>query len=69
MVPQIVIVVPVFNEVANIVPLVTEIAEVFRAETRVWQLVLVDDASTDGTWEAICTQKARDPRVTGLRHL
>jgi hypothetical protein len=26
-VPQIVIVVPVFNEVANIVPLVTEIAE------------------------------------------
>ena len=69
MVPQIVIVVPVFNEVANIVPLVTEIAEVFRAETRAWQLVLVDDASTDGTWEAICTQKSRDPRVTGLRHL
>ena len=67
-VPQIVIVVPVFNEEANIIPLVTEIAEVFRAETRPWQLVVVDDASTDGTWEAICAQQARDCRVTGLRH-
>lgn len=67
-VPQIAIVVPVFNEEANIEPLVTEIAQVFRAETRPWQLVLVDDASTDGTWEAIRAQQSREPRVIGIRH-
>ena len=68
MVPQIAIVVPVYNEEANIAPLVAEIAGVFQAESRPWQLVLVDDASTDGTWEAIRARQAADPRVLGLRH-
>jgi dolichol-phosphate mannosyltransferase len=31
--------------------------------------VLVDDASTDGTWSAIRAAQSSDPRVRGLRHV
>lgn len=69
MVPQIVIVVPVFNEVENIAPLVAQVRDAFATEARPWQLVLVDDASTDRTWDAIQEHQQRDPSVAGFRHV
>ena len=32
-----------------------------------WELVIVDDGSPDGTWEAITALSARDTRVRGVR--
>lgn len=68
MAADIAIVVPVFNEAENIAPLVEELARVFAAEGRVWEIVLVDDCSTDGTWDRILALGREQPRLVGLRH-
>jgi dolichol-phosphate mannosyltransferase len=65
---EIAIVVPMFNESANVAPLVDEIVRLFAAEPRAWELVLVDDCSSDATWSQIIAAQARDARVRGLRH-
>ena len=51
--PQISIIVPLFNETDNVGPLVRQILAAFQNEPRPLELVLVDDASTDGTWQQI----------------
>ncbi len=65
---EIAIVVPVFNEADNIEPLVRELVRIFAAETRSWEIVLVDDASTDDTWSRIKTLQASVPTLRGVRH-
>jgi dolichol-phosphate mannosyltransferase len=66
--PDISIIVPFFNEVDNVAPLAREILDALRNEPRAIELVLVDDASTDGTWEQIMALNQTDARVRGLRH-
>ncbi|HAB19752.1 MAG TPA: glycosyltransferase family 2 protein [Verrucomicrobiota bacterium] len=65
---EIAIVVPLYNEAENVAPLVDELVRVFTAETRPWEIVLVDDGSKDRTWPVILEAQARQPRVHGLRH-
>lgn len=65
---ELVIIVPVYNEQDNILPLEREIVAALRGESRPWELVFVDDASTDSTWERIREAQAEDQRVHGLRH-
>lgn len=65
---DIAIIVPVFNEADNIRPLAREIAAAFARESRAYELVLVDDASTDLTWKEIQSVRQDNPRVRGLRH-
>jgi dolichol-phosphate mannosyltransferase len=67
--PQIVIVIPVYNESGNIGPLIREVAQAFAAEARPWQLVLVDDCSSDGTWDIIRGHLGTEPRLAAFRHL
>ena len=55
--PEISIIAPLHNEGPNVLPLVEQIFAAFRNEPREIELVLVDDASTDDTWEQI--SKAR----------
>jgi dolichol-phosphate mannosyltransferase len=66
--PDISIIVPLFNEVDNVAPLARQILAAFQSEPRPLELVLVDDASTDGTWDKIIAAHQADPRVRGLRH-
>jgi glycosyltransferase involved in cell wall biosynthesis len=61
------IVIPVRNEAGNIGPLVGEIRRVLDAAGLRWELFLVDDGSTDGSWEEI-TAAGVDGRVQGIRH-
>lgn len=63
------IIVPVFNEAENVLPLAREVAMAFKEEPRQWELVFVDDASTDETWQRIQQARKLDDRVRGLRHL
>ncbi|MDX1950562.1 MAG: glycosyltransferase family 2 protein [Verrucomicrobiota bacterium] len=62
------IIVPVFNEEENIKPLVAEITAAFASLDRDYEIVLVDDASNDGTWAEIQKSHEVNPRVRGLRH-
>ena len=66
--PDISIIVPLFNEMDNVAPLAKQILAALRDEPRPLELVLVDDASTDGTWAQIIAANTLDPRVRGLRH-
>ena len=66
--PEIVIVVPLFNEEENVLPLADEIEHVMATVPRSYQLVFVDDASTDSTRERISEAMRRGNRVRGLRH-
>ena len=62
------IVVPVYNEADNVLPLVREVSAAMSGQARRFELVLVDDASTDATWTRIMEARRSDPRVRGLRH-
>jgi dolichol-phosphate mannosyltransferase len=66
---EISIVVPVYNEVDNVLPLAAEVAAALDSSCRAFELVFVDDGSTDGTWKAILHASRADPRVRGIRHL
>jgi dolichol-phosphate mannosyltransferase len=63
------IIVPVFNEQDNVLPMLREVVAALANETRPWELVFVDDGSTDATWARIAEARRSDPRVRGLRHL
>lgn len=66
--PDISIIIPLFNEVDNVAPLAAQVLAALREEHRPFEIVLVDDASTDGTWEQIIAAHRADGRVRGLRH-
>lgn len=60
-------VIPARNERGNVRELVAEIVKVVVAMKREYEVILVDDGSTDGTWEEILGQAAASERVHGLR--
>jgi dolichol-phosphate mannosyltransferase len=62
------IVVPVFNESENILPMADEVAAAMSRVPGGYQLVFVDDASTDNTWPKIAEARRLDPHVRGLKH-
>ncbi len=47
--PGLSVVIPVYNEVENLVSLVDELAEVLASQKRAYEVVVIDDGSTDGT--------------------
>jgi glycosyltransferase involved in cell wall biosynthesis len=62
--PCLSVVMPVYNEAAT----VAEVIKVVLLQRPVQQLVVVDDASTDGTWEKLKSATDNDSRVTLMRH-
>jgi glycosyltransferase involved in cell wall biosynthesis len=61
------IVVPVYNEVDNIAPLYAAVTSVMATTPRSYELLIVDDGSTDGTAKALDALAARDARVRVVR--
>ncbi len=66
--PEISVVVPLHNEGPNVQPLARKIFEALRDEKRSFELILVDDRSSDETWQEILTARRADSRVRALRH-
>lgn len=64
--PDLSVVVPVYNERENLAPLVAALHEALGPLARPYEILLVDDGSTDGSGEAIDRLAAADPRVRGL---
>jgi polyisoprenyl-phosphate glycosyltransferase len=61
------IVVPAYNEERNLDLLYAQLREQLEALRMHWELIIVDDGSADGTWNAITALGGRDARVRGVR--
>lgn len=61
------IVVPVLNEAESLTDLRDQVAASCRSQGLHWELILVDDGSTDASWQVITRLAANDPHVKGLR--
>jgi glycosyltransferase involved in cell wall biosynthesis len=61
------VVVPLFNERDNLAPLHDELNGVMRRLQRSYELIFVDDGSTDGGVQVLHDIKARDPHVRVMR--
>jgi glycosyltransferase involved in cell wall biosynthesis len=67
--PLLSIVIPVFNEEENLPLLADEIRQALDPQGVSYEVVAVDDGSTDGTWMHLENLRAQDPRwvLVGLR--
>src|SRR2546425_12961670 len=57
------IVIPIYNEAPNLQALHQEFTETFARAGRSYELILVDDGSTDGSIEILERLQAADPHV------
>jgi glycosyltransferase involved in cell wall biosynthesis len=61
------VVIPLYNERDNLGPLHRELGETLSALGRSYELLFVDDGSTDGSLEELRRLKAGDPQVRVIR--
>jgi dolichol-phosphate mannosyltransferase len=66
--PEISILVPVYNEQGNILPMAREVQAAMLLTGLHYELVFIDDASTDRTWHEIQQAKQIDSHVRAFRH-
>ncbi|MGN6031402.1 MAG: glycosyltransferase family 2 protein [Thermomicrobiales bacterium] len=62
------ILIPVMNEEGNLPELYSRLSAQLDAIGLPWEIIFVDDGSSDGTWAFIERTNATDKRVVGLRH-
>ena len=66
--PAVALVLPAFNEVENLEEAVAQARGPLDALGAAWELVVVDDGSTDGTGPLADRLAAADPRVRAVHH-
>ncbi|MBL7829515.1 MAG: glycosyltransferase family 2 protein [Saprospiraceae bacterium] len=64
---QISVVVPLFNEEESLPELTSWIDKVMDKEGFTYEVLLVDDGSTDNSWEVIRQLSAKNKRIKGIR--
>jgi glycosyltransferase involved in cell wall biosynthesis len=65
--PDVSIVIPLFNEAENIMPLFRDLSSVMRAERYAWEVIFVDDGSTDATYKALEQLHAEHENIQVIR--
>jgi glycosyltransferase involved in cell wall biosynthesis len=61
------LIVPVFNEVENLRPLLEEIVAALKDRPWTYEVLFVDDGSQDGSFELMCALREEYPQVGALR--
>ncbi len=64
---EISVVIPSFNESESIPELVAWIERVMHENRFGYEVIFIDDGSTDGTWETVTALHAKNPNVKGIR--
>ncbi|MGM8849416.1 glycosyltransferase family 2 protein [Salinicola halophyticus] len=64
--PLLSVLIPAKDEVGNLPSLLDEISQALSSVDH--EVIVVDDASTDGTWEMLAHRAAQDSRLRPLRH-
>ena len=67
--PDLSIVVPLHNEGSNVAPLAREILAAFEGQRDGFELILVDDASSDDTWQEVLGAQQAHLQIRAIRHL
>ena len=65
--PEVSVVIPVRNESANVDPLCRELVESLELSGRTFEVILIDDGSTDDTFAKLAAQQALDARLRVIR--
>jgi glycosyltransferase involved in cell wall biosynthesis len=65
--PDLTVVVPVLDEEQSLPELGAWIARVLQENNLSYEVILVDDGSSDGSWEQIVKLNGSDPRFKGIR--
>lgn len=64
---EISILIPLYNEEPNVAPLHAELSTILTSMGLSYEMLAVDDGSTDGTFEALRRVRANDPTVRVIR--
>ncbi len=67
--PTLSVVAPLWNEELNVAPLVARVFQALASQPRSLELILVDDASTDATWNHILEARRSESRLRAVRLL
>ncbi len=68
-IPEISVILPIYNEKGNIETLVREIIAALEPLSRPFEILCVDDGSKDGSLETILSLASKDARVFALSHI
>ena len=61
------VIIPAYNEKESLPELLSRIRQVAEEHRYTYEAILIDDGSTDGSWEAIAALAAADPAVRAIR--
>jgi glycosyltransferase involved in cell wall biosynthesis len=67
MTPELSIIIPVRNELPNIKPVYDELTETLGRYGRSYEIIVIDDGSTDESFQQLAALQARDPRLRVIR--
>lgn len=63
------VVIPLLNEQESLKELYDWIAKVMQSNRFSYEIIFIDDGSTDGSWETISTLSQKDSKVKGIKFL
>jgi glycosyltransferase involved in cell wall biosynthesis len=63
------VVIPLLNEKESLTELYDWIAKVMQSNRFSYEIIFIDDGSTDGSWETISALSQKDSKVKGIRFL